>query len=166
MNARFDAADLAALRFLRTTGHTPRAERAVAGFSRLGEHAGIWLAIGIAGIAVDAPRRARWRGATATVVCSYLLNTALKLSVRRRRPEIDGLQALTTTPTALSFPSAHATTSFAGAAAFAPLLPSARTPLILLASALATSRLYLGVHWPSDVLVGGVLGTVVGRVRG
>jgi membrane-associated phospholipid phosphatase len=145
----------------RTRGHDPRVERAVARFSRLGEHGGVWLAIGAVGSALDRRRAADWRTAVRTVVATYALNTALKLVVRRRRPELAGLPALTGTPTGLSFPSAHASTSFAGALAYTRLgLP--RAPLYALASGLAFSRVYLGVHYPSDLLAGAVLGTVVG----
>ncbi|MGO9320311.1 MAG: phosphatase PAP2 family protein [Solirubrobacteraceae bacterium] len=152
------------LRVARTCGHTPRAERAVARFSRLGEHAGVWLAIGAAGTALDAERRAEWRRATATVAGVYVLNTAIKQVVRRRRPELPGLPALTGTPTALSFPSAHASTSFAGALAYSRLgLPV--VPLYALATGLALSRLYLGVHYPSDVLAGAALGMLGGAAR-
>ncbi len=144
----------------RTRGHGPRAERAVASFSRLGEHAALWLALGASGAALDRPRRARWRRATAAVAGAYALNTALKLVVRRRRPTLSGLPPLVGTPTRLSFPSAHATTSFAGALAYTRLgLPA--VPLYALAASLALSRLYLGVHYPSDVLAGAALGTVV-----
>ena len=149
------------LRVARTRGHTPRAERAVARFSKLGEHAGVWLAVGIVGGALDGERRGEWRRATATVAGVYALNTAIKQVVGRRRPELPGLPALTGTPTALSFPSAHASTSFAGARLYAQLgLPI--VPLYALAASLALSRLYLGVHYPSDVAVGAALGTIGG----
>ncbi len=152
------------LRQARTRGHTPWAERAAARFSRLGEHAGIWLAIGVAGAALDGERRGDWRRATATVAGVYALNTAIKRVVGRRRPELAGLPALTRTPTRLSFPSAHASTSFAGARMYARLgLPA--VPLYTLATGLALSRLYLGVHYPSDVLAGAALGTVAGTVQ-
>lgn len=145
----------------RTRGHTPRAEHAVARFSRLGEHAGIWLAIGVAGGALDRGRRSEWRRATLTVAGMYGLNTAIKQVVGRRRPELPGLPPLTGTPTALSFPSAHASTSFAGARLYARLgLPS--VPLYALATGLSLSRLYLGVHYPSDVAAGAALGTLGG----
>lgn len=143
----------------RTRGHTPRADRALARFSALGEHAGIWLVMGAAGGALDARRRSEWRRATATVAGMYALNTAVKLLVGRRRPELPGLPPLTGTATALSFPSAHACTSFAGARLYARLgLPI--VPLYALASGLALSRLYLGVHYPSDVLAGAALGSL------
>jgi membrane-associated phospholipid phosphatase len=150
------------LRVARTRGHgNPRVERAVARFSRLGEHGGIWLAIGAAGWALDRPRAAQWGGALGTVAGTYALNTAIKLVVRRRRPELPGLPALTGTPTQLSFPSAHASTSFAAARVYARLgLPA--PVLYALAVGLSKSRLYLGVHYPSDVLAGAVLGSLVG----
>ncbi len=145
------------LRVARTRGHTPRAERAVAGFSRLGEHGAVWLAIGAVGGALDAERRRDWRRATATVAGVYALNVAIKQVIRRQRPELSGLPPLTGTPTALSFPSAHASTSFAGAVAYSRLgVPAA--PLFALAAGLSLSRLYLGVHYPSDVLAGAALG--------
>jgi membrane-associated phospholipid phosphatase len=156
------ALDRAAYRIARTLGHTPEAERAVQRFSLLGEHAALWLAIGVAGAALDPPRRQRWLRGAAVVGGAYVLNTAIKLAVRRRRPDVSGLPPLAGTPTALSFPSAHATSGFAGARAYSALLPG--PPLYGLAAALALSRLYLGVHWPSDSLAGAALGTAVGTL--
>jgi membrane-associated phospholipid phosphatase len=153
------------LRLARTWGHTPAREQAVERFSLLGEHAGVWLAIGAGSAAVDRTRRSRWLRATGTVGGMYALNTAIKLVVRRQRPQLRGLPALTPTATALSFPSAHASTALAGALAYSRLgAPAA--PLYALAAGLSWSRLYLGVHYPSDVLAGALLGTAVAAVRG
>jgi membrane-associated phospholipid phosphatase len=152
------------LRVLRTRGHGPRADRAVASFSKLGERGAVWIAIGAAGYALDEPRRPQWRRAMGTVLGTYALNMAVKLVIRRRRPQLPGLPPLTSTPTQLSFPSAHASTSFAGALAYTRLgLPY--FPLYELAIGLSLSRLYLGVHYPSDVLAGALLGRAVAASR-
>jgi membrane-associated phospholipid phosphatase len=120
----------------------------------------VWLAIGAAGRFVQPDRGNEWRRAIGVVLGAYALNTAIKFAVRRRRPELAGLPPLQRTSTRLSFPSAHACTSFAGALAYSRLgLPAAG--LYPLAAGLSLSRLYLGVHYPSDVLAGAALGTLV-----
>jgi membrane-associated phospholipid phosphatase len=156
------ALDLAVLRLARGRRQRPATQRAVARFSRLGEHALLWLGIGLAGAVFDHARRDRWLAATRRVALAYAVNTAIKLVVGRRRPRLPDLPALTSTPTQLSFPSAHATTSFAAARLYARLgLP--RRALYGLAAGLAWSRVYLGVHYPSDVVAGALLGRLLAR---
>jgi membrane-associated phospholipid phosphatase len=162
LRVAFNSLDLAIYRRVRSLAHAPDRVRWVRRYSRLGEHGAVWLVIGLLGSVADAQRRGRWVRATACVGVAYVLSSSIKLAIGRRRPVIEDLPHLMATPTGLSFPSSHSTSSFAAARAFGPLLP--RGPLFGAAAAMAFSRLYLGVHYPSDVAAGAALGTVVGSL--
>jgi decaprenylphosphoryl-5-phosphoribose phosphatase len=156
------AFDLAALRLLRTRGHSPRAEGAVAALSRAGENGAVWYALALVGAASDPLGRAAYRRAALAVTASFLASQAVKLAVRRARPASDELPALIKTISGRSYPSSHAATSFAAARVLRDPLPPG--PLYCLAAAMALSRPYLGVHYPSDALAGGALGDAVARL--
>lgn len=153
-------ADVRLYRLLREDAQRSSLELPIRRFSSLGEHAGLWLALGATGAAVDAARREHWLRGARAVLGAYALNTVLKLVVRRKRPALDKLPALISTPTSLSFPSAHASSSFAAARAYSSLIPAA--PLYAAATAMSLSRIYLGVHYPSDIAAGALLGVAVG----
>jgi undecaprenyl-diphosphatase len=98
------------------------------------------------------------------VPLTLVANFCVKLAVHRDRPRLEGIEPAGKVPTSLSFPSAHAATSFAGAMLIGSLAPPLRPALYAAAAAMAFSRPYLGVHYPSDVLAGAVVGTALGRV--
>ena len=90
---------------------------------------------------------------------------AIKEAVDRPRPPVDdphNLTAAVDLPATPSVPSGHATTAFAAAAALAVLVPRLRWPALALASIVALSRVYLGVHFVLDVLAGALIGSLIG----
>jgi undecaprenyl-diphosphatase len=96
-----------------------------------------------------------------TVPVCYLADATaygIKLLVDRRRPGLDPLVHLPTDP---GFPSGHAATSFAGATMLSAFAPRYRAVFFLLAAGIAFSRVYVGVHWPLDVLAGAALGAAL-----
>lgn len=159
---RAAAVDLRLYRVLRRDLHRPALTPAITAFSACGQHAAVWLALGAGGAVLDPVHRRQWVRGSGIVAGTYALNTALKVVVRRRRPALEELPALIATPTQLSFPSAHASSSFAAAAAFRGLVPGG--PLLAVATAMGLSRVYLGVHYPTDIAAGALLGTTVATI--
>jgi membrane-associated phospholipid phosphatase len=144
--------DRALLRLLRTRGHPPALERAAQLYARAGENGVLWFALATV---------VRNRRAARVVLAALLANTAVKQVVRRPRPVLGPeLPPLAATVSGLSYPSAHAATSFAAAGA----LPWPSVPLYAAAGAMALTRPYLGVHYPSDVLAGAALGIAVEKL--
>lgn len=110
--------------------------------------------------------RARPRAAVFTalaVALSPLISAPLKALFDRQRPFAQGLwRGLGSLPDSASMPSGHAVTAFAGATAVSILVPRARLPALALATLIGVSRVYLGVHFAGDVLVGALLGILLG----
>ncbi|MCH5643366.1 phosphatase PAP2 family protein [Gordonia sp. ABSL49_1] len=139
---------------------------AARGLSHVGEHAFGWLAISAVGwgLAVrrgDSAAERRWVEAGVGAFGAHAASVVIKRIVRRKRPHDPRIVVGVSTPSRLSFPSSHATSTTAaailiGRAAGLPrwLLPAALVPPML------TSRLVLGVHYPSDVAAGAVIGAL------
>ena len=130
--------------------------------SFLGNSGLIWVVLGAALLIF---RKTRWAGLC--VLLSLLLgflvnNLLLKNLVREVRPfhAVPGLIPLGTLPTDWSFPSGHACASFAAAAAMALTFGKKGAWCFVLAALIALSRVYVGVHYPSDVLAGALVGTL------
>ncbi|RSN43182.1 phosphatase PAP2 family protein [Streptomyces sp. WAC 04229] len=144
---------------LRACGTDPRVAGAARALSWAGEHAGLWLAAGLAGAAVDRARREAWLRGTALTAGAHVVSMALKRVVRRPRPA--HVVPLVRTAGRHSFPSSHATSAAAAAVAFGALGVPAVRPL---AAAVCASRLVVGVHYPSDVAAGAALGALTARL--
>jgi undecaprenyl-diphosphatase len=134
------------------------------------EHLSDWwvkslVIIGVGLVADLWSRRAPIAAALATI--SYFaadgITLALKRAFDRPRPSVvdPAVHPLVAVPHSGSMPSAHASTAFAAAVAVGLVHPRLRWPLLALAALIAISRVWLGVHYLSDVLVGAVLGAAV-----
>jgi len=148
---------------MRTSGHTSGLEKAAKALGKAGNNGAIWVAVGVVLAVLDPPNREAWLICAALGPIAIGLNYVVKLIVRRPRPVLEGLPPLGGAPSSLSFPSAHATSSFAVATAMARVAPLGALAF-LLAIALSLGRPYLGMHYPSDVLVGAVLGVALGLI--
>ena len=95
-----------------------------------------------------------------------LLSYVMRDWIGRRRPPIvyPEPKPLVHVPHSGSFPSGHTTMAFACATVIAWCVPRLAFPAFVLAGAIAWSRVYVGVHWPLDVLGGAALGLAVGTV--
>lgn len=137
---------------------------AARGLSHFGEHSIGWLAVAVVGAVLMPGRRRDWLAAGAGAFVAHAAAVLVKRVVRRRRPHHPAVAVNVGTPSKLSFPSAHATSTTAAA-----ILMGRATGLplpALLIPPMALSRVLLGVHYPSDVAFGVALGAAVAGIAG
>ena len=155
--------DLNLLRWMRTHGHSPGFEGAAVALGKAGNNGLVWFLLGGALAILDSSRWESW------LICALLgpvaigLNYGIKLLVKRPRPVLEDLPPLGGAPSSLSFPSAHATSSFAVATAMVRVDP-AMAGAVAVAILISLGRPYLGMHYPSDVLAGAFLGVLLGLI--
>jgi undecaprenyl-diphosphatase len=132
------------------------------GLSIAGSGALVWLGIGLA-ITIARRSAVPFLYVAATALVSNLVVSGLKHAVGRDRPPTVILdpKPLLEVPTTSSFPSGHSATSFACALVLARFAPRLTIPLVILAALISFSRVYVGVHYPFDVLAGALLGMVI-----
>ncbi len=131
------------------------------GITMLGDSGWFWIALSLL---LMVPRQTRWIGITslaAIVIGALITNVTLKNLVARTRPYevVEGLVLLIEKQRDYSFPSGHTCASFAAAGVYWRMLPKKfGIPLVILAAMIAFSRLYVGVHYFTDVLAGLLIG--------
>lgn len=128
----------------------------------------VWLGLA-AGLFIDGSPHARFAAVTAAaalLLTEFVINVALKPAVRRQRPFVGVVQPrlLVGTPGPHSWPSAHAGSSIAGGAVLAYWYHPWAILFIALAVLIGYSRIYVGVHYPLDVLAGMFVGVICGAV--
>jgi undecaprenyl-diphosphatase len=122
----------------------------------------VWLAIALA-LALVYRRPQVFLLVAASALVASLVTTALKYATGRERPPSIVLdpEPLMEVPTTSSFPSGHAISSFACAYVLARVAPQFAVPSFVLAALIAVSRVYVGVHYPLDVVAGAIVGVLV-----
>jgi diacylglycerol kinase family enzyme/membrane-associated phospholipid phosphatase len=146
--------------------HAPVLDRVLPRLTRSGNKSLIWGVIGVLLHVVGGRfgRRGALRGAFSIVLTSFVTNIPAKLVWRRKRPALDEvprIRHLAKLPTSTSFPSGHSASAFAFATGVALEKPAVGIPLLGLAGVMGFSRVYVGVHYPSDVVGGALIGAGV-----
>jgi len=148
---------------------TPSLDGPLRRLSNAANNSRLWLAVatGLWVVGGEAGRRAALRGTVAIGVTSALVNLAVKSAWSRQRPDRAGagvpVRRNVRMPSSTSFPSGHAASGFAFAAAIGRDQPWLGLALRFLAAAVAYSRVHTGVHYPGDVVVGALIGEGTGQ---
>jgi membrane-associated phospholipid phosphatase len=135
-------------------------DRSLVAITRAANYSRLWLCIAglLALCGGRQGRRAAERGIIAMAIAAAVANGPAKLLVRRRRPLGGSRPTLIRMPRSTSFPSGHSAAAFAFATGSSAELPLLAPPLLALAGAVAYSRVHTGVHYPSDVAAGALIG--------
>lgn len=137
------------------------------GITSLGDKGWFWIALALLLAVFPRTRRVGLLSLAAMIACALVTNVCLKNLVARPRPytQVPGLAALIPPPSDWSFPSGHATASFASAGVYLRTLPRRYgIAALILAVLVAFSRLYVGVHYPTDVIIGTAIGLLGSQI--
>lgn len=152
------------LLFLQNFVRNPILDPIVIFITSLGDKGFIWIIGTILLLIPEKTRKIGWMSALALLGSLMLNNNLIKNLVARPRPftVLSDLSILIPKPGEFSFPSGHTSSSFAAAAVFYRHLPKKiGIPALVLAGLIGFSRLYVGVHYPTDVLAGAVMGILL-----
>jgi diacylglycerol kinase family enzyme/membrane-associated phospholipid phosphatase len=146
--------------------HAPLLDKILPRLTRSANKSLLWTAIAIVLnlFGGRTGRRGALRGMLSLALTSFVTNVPAKLLSKRQRPlldEVPRIRHLARLPTSTSFPSGHSASAFAFATGVALEKPVIGVPLLGLAGAVAYSRGYVGVPYPSDVVAGALIGSSV-----
>ena len=152
------------LLFLQESVRNPILDNIMIFITSLGNGGMIWIAATIVLLIPKKTRKAGIMSAVALLGSLIINNNIVKNIVQRPRPFVTftDLQIIIPTPSEFSFPSGHTSSSFAAAAVFYTHLPKKLgLPAVILAGLIGFSRLYVGVHYPTDVIAGVLMGILL-----
>lgn len=150
--------------------HSPLLDRTLRPLTKAADNSVLWFGIAAATAVLGGPqgRRAALAGVTSIGIASGSVNQVFKRLAPRHRPDRLGAsvpsQRHVPMPESTSFPSGHSASAFAFATAMSSELPALAPALFPIAAAVAYSRTYVGVHHPSDVVVGSAIGIGAGAI--
>ncbi len=131
-------------------------------FSRIGNAGAVWLITAAALLLSKKYRRHGMILLACVAICWAFTELVLKNIIDRPRPflVIEGLKTLSGRPKSFAFPSGHACAAFAAAYAITHCFRKKSGLIYIVAALIAIARVYVGVHYPSDVVVGALIGTL------
>ncbi len=160
--------DEQALRWIAETLRVPFMDRFMVFYTSLGNGGWIFIVLGVLMLLARKTRKAGASSLVAMLIGLVVTNLTLKPLVSRPRPWVvmEDFVTLVTSSDLNSFPSGHTCAAFAFAVALCVTLPQkwAKAAALIAASLMGVSRLYVGVHFPSDVLAGALVGTLCGLI--
>lgn len=160
------AFDLTVLNFIYNNMHGNVLDRIMVIVTSLGDMGLVWIALSAILICMPKYRRAGILTIGAVLLCTALGEGIIKHLVERPRPflSVPAVNMLISKPLTYSFPSGHTATAFAAAGVLSCMLKRYRVYFFSLAALIAFSRMYLYVHYPTDILAGIILGIISSKL--